>query len=289
MRRLAMVLLAVFIAVAAWGGTITSLDPDTIVAGDPEVFITINGTGLGDRVRFTGPAGVFERDISASTDTSVTVYVPEPVAATAGTYDVVVLGPGNSESGPATLTVAEGPQPLVIFVPDFVQAEAEGPGGATVTFNVSAAGGQDPNPVITCNPPSGSTFALGYTNVTCTATNIYGDYAEGSFDVIVQDQTAPVVSVIATPSVIKPANKKMVAVSLAVTATDLVDASPDCSINSVTSNQDITGDVTITGALTLDLRAERSSNTDRTYEITVQCIDDVMNYGYGTVSVSVTK
>ena len=289
MRRLATVLLAVFTSVAAWGGTITSLDPDTIVTGDPEVFITINGTGLGDRVRFTGPAGVFERDISASTDTSVTVYVPEPVAATAGTYDVVVLGPGNSESGPATLTVAEGPQPLIIFVPDFVQAEAEGPGGATATYNVTATGGQDPNPVVTCDPPSGSTFPLGYSTVTCTATNIYGDYAEGSFQVIVQDQTAPVVSVTATPSSIHPANKKMVAVSLNVTATDLVDASPDCSINNVTSTQDITGDVTITGPLTLNLRAERSGNTDRVYEITVQCIDDFMNYGYGFVNVSVTK
>ncbi|HEX8408282.1 MAG TPA: hypothetical protein VF883_05420 [Thermoanaerobaculia bacterium] len=288
MRRLAMVLLAVFISVAAWGGTITSLDPDTIVAGSAEAFITINGHGLGDRVHYSGPAGEFELEISASTATSVTVWVPEPIVATPGQYEVVVLG-GTGRTAPAILTVAEGPQPLVIFVPDFVQAEAEGPGGATATFTVSAAGGQDPNPVITCNPPSGSTFALGYTNVTCTATNSFGDYAEGSFNVIVQDQTPPAVSVIATPASIFPANKKMVAVSLAVTATDLVDASPDCSINSVTSSQDITGDVTITGALTLDLRAERSSNTDRVYEITVQCIDDFLNYGYGTVSVTVTK
>ena len=289
MRRLAMVILAVFTTVAAWGGTITSIDPDTINAGTEEVFITINGTNLGDRVRFTGPAGEYELNISASTATSVTVYVPEPVVGTAGTYDVVVLGPGNSESGPATLTVAEGPQPLVIFVPDFVQADATGPDGAVVTFNVSAGGGQDPNPVVTCNPPSGSTFALGSTTVTCTATNSFGDHAEGSFEVQVYDLTAPMVSVIATPGTIKPANKKMVAVSLAVTATDLVDPSPDCSINSVTANQDTTGDVTITGPLTLSLRAERDNNVNRVYEITVQCIDDAGNFGYGTVNVTVTK
>jgi len=289
MRRFAMVLLAVLTTVAAWGGTITSIDPDTINVGTAETFITINGNGLGDRVRFTGPAGEFELDISASTETSVTVFVPEPVVATAGTYDVVVLGPGNSQSGPATLTVAPGPNPLVIFVPDFVQAEAAGPDGATVTYDVSAGGGQDPNPVITCNPPSGSTFALGSTLVTCTATNSFGETAEGSFNVLVYDQTPPHVSVIATPATIKAKKNQVVAVSLAVTATDLVDASPDCSINSVTSNQDVTGDVTITGPLTLNLRAERDNNTDRVYEITVQCIDDAGNFGYGTVNVAVTK
>lgn len=289
MRKFIIALAVVIAALPAFAGKITSIEPSTITAGSAETFITISGKGLGDRVRFTGPAGTFERDISArNEDGSVVVFVPEPVVATAGTYEVVVLG-GTGDTAPALLEVVEPEQPLVIFVPELVQAEATGPDGAVVTFTVTASGGQDPNPEITCNPSSGSVFPLGPSTVTCTATNSFGETATASFTVRVDDMTPPHVTAIATPDVLSPPNKKMVPVSIAVTATDAVDASPDCSIREVTSTQDITGDVNITGALTLELRAERSGGEDRVYQILVQCIDDSGNFGYGTVNVTVGK
>src|SRR5262249_4203775 len=41
----------------------------------------------------------------------------------------------------------------------------------------------DPNPVISCAPPSGGVFPLGDTTVNCTATDASGNVAHGSFHV----------------------------------------------------------------------------------------------------------
>ena len=48
---------------------------------------------------------------------------------------------------------------------------------------------------VTCTPASGSTFPLGITTVTCTATDEAGNIGEGTFTIEVQDQTKPVVTV----------------------------------------------------------------------------------------------
>src|SRR6185503_4859360 len=48
------------------------------------------------------------------------------------------------------------------------------------------------NPLpVTCAPASGSVFPLGTSSVDCTATNKYGVSSEGTFQVTVQDTTAP--------------------------------------------------------------------------------------------------
>lgn len=84
--------------------------------------------------------------------------------------------------------------PPTIFVPGNLTAEATGPGGATITYAASATDAVDGSVAVSCAPASGSTFALGTTTVTCSATDGAGNTATGSFAVTVADRTAPVLT-----------------------------------------------------------------------------------------------
>ena len=57
--------------------------------------------------------------------------------------------------------------------------------GTVVSFDVAATDNADPNPQVTCAPASGSTFPIGETAVTCTATDSNGNTASATFKVIV--------------------------------------------------------------------------------------------------------
>ena len=56
-----------------------------------------------------------------------------------------------------------------------------GPGGAAVSFVSTATDGCDRSLAVTCEPPSGSLFPVGTTNVTCRATDDIGRSSECSF------------------------------------------------------------------------------------------------------------
>src|SRR5262249_22517335 len=58
--------------------------------------------------------------------------------------------------------------PPTLKVPDGITVAAGGP--TVVNFDVTSTDVADPSPSVTCDPPSGSTFVLGLTTVTCTAT-----------------------------------------------------------------------------------------------------------------------
>ncbi|HEX6025745.1 MAG TPA: CocE/NonD family hydrolase, partial [Solirubrobacter sp.] len=85
----------------------------------------------------------------------------------------------------AGITDAETVAPVFGDAPD-VTAHTADPTGTTVTFtNPSATDNEDPNPVVTCDPPSGSKFPVGSTVVTCTARDANGNTAQTTFNVIV--------------------------------------------------------------------------------------------------------
>jgi hypothetical protein len=83
--------------------------------------------------------------------------------------------------------------PVLSNVPANITVEATGPLGAVVTFaSPTATDLVDPHPSITATPPSGSTFPLGSTTVTVTATDESGNTTLAHFTVDVQDTTPPV-------------------------------------------------------------------------------------------------
>jgi uncharacterized delta-60 repeat protein len=73
--------------------------------------------------------------------------------------------------------------PPTLRLPESVTSKATSLAGATVAFVVTASDNMDPNPVVICTPPSGSTFPIGTTTVTCTATDAAGNTSSGSFTV----------------------------------------------------------------------------------------------------------
>lgn len=197
----------------------------------------------------------------------------------------------NYAYGSFTVTVGDAPPELT--VPDDITVEATSAAGAVVTFEATATNAG----VVVCTPESGSTFALGTTEVSCTATNSSGSDTE-TFNVTVVDTTAPVIiSVTATPDSLWPPDHKMYPVTVSVVAIDTVDATLTSTIISVSSSQPVNDegdgntspDWEIKGPLTVDLRAERSGNIDRIYTITVQTTDESGNSTTATTEVRVTQ
>lgn len=203
----------------------------------------------------------------------------------------------GTTSGSFNVTVRDTTPPA-LSLPGNITAEATGPGGAAVTFTVSATDLVDGSRPVTCDHSSGATYPLGTTTVQCTSTDTHNNTAHGSFTITVQDTTPPtIVSITATPNILWPPNHKMAAISVSVIATDLVDPHPMSHIVSVTSNQPINGpgdgntdpDWEITGPLTLNLRSERAGGSDRVYTIQIVTTDFSGNSASGTVNVTVSQ
>ena len=117
-----------------------------------------------------------------------------PVAGVAAATATTMLGVGNVCSNAAGSIVACVTSPPVLSLPGSIVVEATAPSGATVSFTASASDADPITPTLTCTPASGSTFRLGTTVVSCSATGASGISANGSFMVQVQDTRPPTIS-----------------------------------------------------------------------------------------------
>ena len=130
---------------------------------------------------------------------------------------------GNKGSETFTVTVKDTTGPTVT-APDDVEKEATGPSGATVTYSgASAEDLVDGLRSVTCSPPSGSTFALGETTVTCTAKDSRDNIGSDDFTVPVVDTTAPVVTVPVDKTAEATSSSGALVTYGAATAYDIVD------------------------------------------------------------------
>jgi hypothetical protein len=152
-------------------------------------------------------------------------------AASAGSFSC--SDPGIScvaPNKPVTLTVLVDTTPPLIATPVPIVAEAAGPAGAAVSYVVSALDDVDGPVTASCSPASGSTFPLGTTTVSCSASDTAGNVAQASFTVTVQDTTAPLLS-LSPDLVVEATGPAGAAVAFVATATDLVDGmlTPACT------------------------------------------------------------
>ena len=81
--------------------------------------------------------------------------------------------------------------PPAITTPTLPPAEASGPGGAVVQYDVGVTDAVDPAPQVICEPAPGAVFPLGTTPVHCAAVDEAGNTSGASFEVVVRDTTAP--------------------------------------------------------------------------------------------------
>jgi hypothetical protein len=107
--------------------------------------------------------------------------------------------------------------------------------------------------------------------------------------VVPPDTTAPSISAIsATPSVIWPPNGKWTPVEVSVTATDDVDATPSCSLQSITGAPST--EYMITGQFSASVRASKNSDgSTRVYALQVGCSDRAGNTSSAQGFVTVTN
>jgi hypothetical protein len=172
--------------------------------------------------------------------------------------------------------------------------------GSDCTANASIDNGSvDPDDdSITLSQSPAEPYQKGTTLVTLTVTDSNGASDSCTATVTVNDNEKPIISIVSvTPSILWPANHKMVPVRVTASASDNC-GTVRCMIISVTSNEPINGlgdgdtapDWEITGDLTVNLRAERSgSGSGRIYTITVNCADGAGNSSSQAVTVGVPK
>jgi hypothetical protein len=85
-----------------------------------------------------------------------------------------------------------------------------------------------------------------------------------------------------------PPNKRMVPVTVSVTATDIVDAQPVCRVTGVSSNEGTSADWLVTGPLSVTLRADRNGRGNgRIYTFAIACTDASGNVGSAMAAVVV--
>jgi hypothetical protein len=110
---------------------------------------------------------------------------------------------GNSSGGSFTVTVADTHGP-VVSVPGPITINASGTGGATVTYTATATDAVDGAITPTCSTPSGSTFGVGTTTVTCNATDAHGNTGHASFTVTVRSAGAMLNDLLALATSLPP-------------------------------------------------------------------------------------
>jgi hypothetical protein len=171
---------------------------------------------------------------------------------------------GHKVTGTFTVTITDTTPPA-LNLPANLTVEASSAAGAVAAFTATASDFVDGNVTTTCVPASGSTFAIGTAQVTCTATDKHNNTARGTFTVTVSDTTKPVVTV--------PANKTIEAtsangatVSFVSTATDAVDGAPAVTCAPVSGSTFAIGQSTVTCSAT-DTHGNKGTNS---FTITVQ-------------------
>jgi X-Pro dipeptidyl-peptidase len=151
---------------------------------------------VGEKARFTFPTQATEHIFKAGHQIGIVLVTN--LFGTAGTPNAVVtvdtklskvtlpIQGGYGALASAGGTDAETVAPVMAGVPADIKVSTANANGVAVTYTPpTATDNEDPNPTVTCTPASGSTFKIGQTVVTCTATDANGNKSTATFNVLV--------------------------------------------------------------------------------------------------------
>ena len=174
----------------------------------------------------------------------------------------------NFTSGSFTVTVTDTVAPVFKEpLPPDQLIEATGPAGAVATFTPPTATDLGEPLDVTCNANAGDPFPLGTTTVTCnTDPDGGGNIASASFDITVQDTTAPNVVVPADFTVILD-DASGATVSYVVTAKDIVDPNPVVTCSSASGSLFPPGTTTVSCTAT---DGSGNISVPSTFDVTVE-------------------
>jgi hypothetical protein len=186
---------------------------------------------------------------------------------------------GNTTvGGTLTVTVRDTTPPTLAPHRDVIAAQ-QSEQGAVVQYTLPVADdAADPSPAVACNPPAESTFPLGVTTVTCTATDAAGLTSSPiSFDVIVQAGPKP-----ATPAIVADVppltNRSTASFQLTVEP----NASVECSLDGPLGSGSFT-------PCSGDAAQAYSGLVDGSYLFTVQVTNGIGNRSQGSYAWTVDQ
>jgi hypothetical protein len=246
----------------------TATSTITVTLKDQFGNAVVGGSDAISLVQQSGPAGVV---ITTSPSASVggvaafTVKAPNTAVGTAvfAATDTTA-GVAITQTASVTFTDVDAP---VIASHGTVTAEAASAAGATVSYAAPATSdNHDAAAVASCSPVSGTVFPIGTTPVYCDATDAQGNHAiQTSFNVVVSDSTAPLISTPTIPAAEATSASGAVVTYAAPTATDAVDGT-----DAVTCDKN-SGDIFSLGTTTVHCSATDShANTvDATFAVEV--------------------
>ena len=242
--------------------------------------VTVDGVPSGVPVTVTYNGGAAVPTAAGSYAVAASVDSGGYVGSVTGTL-VIARAPLSIIAADATREVGAADPALTASYVGFVLGEGPSVLQGTLTFTTTATAvsGAGVYPIV----PGG----VAASNYTIT-------FVAGTLTIV--DSTAPSIDrVVPSEATLWAPNHRLVPIAITVTASDASGA-PACTIESATSSEpdnglgdgDAPNDIVITGALTLQLRAERSGKgSGRVYTITVRCVDAAGNAASATTTVTV--
>ena len=173
---------------------------------------------------------------------------------------------GNTSSCSFTVTVVDNQNPVITCSGNITQNASFGNCSAIVTFSSTATDNCGVSTVIS-NPASGSSFNVGTTTVTSTATDVHGNTSSCSFTVTVVDNQNPVITCSGNITQNADAGNCSAVVTFSSTATD------NCAVSSVVSNP-ASGSVFNVGTTTVTSTATDVHGNTSSCSFTVTVVDN---------------
>jgi len=163
-----------------------NIDPEITAPADIDVFAT---SAAGATVNYTAPVGTDNCSVTTALTAGFADGATFPIGTTVVTYTATDAS-GNTASASFSVNVT-GLPPVIVVPADITVSTDAGVCEAVVNYAATETTAI-PASVITYDIAPGSSFALGTTMVTATATNAVGS-SSATFNVTVVDNEAPVV------------------------------------------------------------------------------------------------